>query len=49
MPPFTSVRFAALMRAVCDRNGGTFVGVTTEKPCRGYIEVFGTRQCVGEG
>lgn len=47
MPPFTSVRFAALMRAMCDRNGGTFVGITSEKPCAGYVEVFGVRQCVG--
>jgi len=49
MPPFTSIRFAALMRAMCDRNGGTFVPVTTEKACAGYIEVFGTRQCIGGG
>ncbi len=47
MPPFTSVRFAALMRAMTSRNGGTFVGITNEKACAGYIEVFGTRQCVG--
>jgi len=26
-PQFTSVRFAALMRALCIRNGGTFVGL----------------------
>ncbi len=26
-PQFTSVRFATLMRAVCQRNGGTFVGL----------------------
>jgi len=49
MPPFTSIRFAALMRAMCDRNGGTVVPVTTEKACAGYIEVFGTRQCIGGG
>lgn len=47
MPPFTSQRFASLMRAMCDRNGGTFVGITNEKPCAGYVEVFGVRQCVG--
>jgi hypothetical protein len=47
MPPFTSQRFAALMRAMSDRNGGTFVPVTNEKVCAAYIEVFGTRQCVG--
>jgi hypothetical protein len=26
-PQYTSVRFATLMRIVCDRNGGTFVGL----------------------
>jgi len=26
-PQFTSVRFATLMRILCDRNGGTFVGL----------------------
>jgi len=47
MPAFTSIRFAALMRAMCDRNGGTFVPVTSEKSCARFIEVFGTRQCIG--
>jgi hypothetical protein len=46
MPPFTNIRFAALMRAVSARNEGTFVGLTNEKPCRNFIEVLGTRQCV---
>jgi hypothetical protein len=49
MPAFTSIRFAALMRAMCDRNGGTFVPVTNEKSCARYIEVFGTRQCISGG
>ena len=26
-PQYTSVRFATLMRILCDRNGGTFVGL----------------------
>jgi hypothetical protein len=26
MPPFTSIRFSALMRLMCEQNGGTFVG-----------------------
>jgi hypothetical protein len=26
-PPFTNIRFAALMRYVCEANGGTFVGL----------------------
>jgi hypothetical protein len=27
MPPETSIRFAALMRLICEHNGGTFVGM----------------------
>ena len=46
MPPFTNIRFSALMRAVSARNDGTFVGLTNEKPCRNFIDVLGTRQCV---
>ena len=30
MTPFTSIRFSALMRMVCEQNGGTFVGITRE-------------------
>jgi hypothetical protein len=26
-PPFTSIRYSALMRAMCEQNGGTFVGL----------------------
>lgn len=47
MPPFTNIRFSALMRAMCDQNEGSFVGITAEKPCAAYIEVLGVRQCVG--
>jgi hypothetical protein len=46
MPPFTNIRFSALMRAVAARNEGTFVGLTDEKPCRQFVEVLGTRQCI---
>jgi hypothetical protein len=46
MPPFTNIRFSALMREVAARNDGTFVGLTSEKPCAQFIEVLGTRQCV---
>lgn len=28
MPPFTNIRFSALMRLMCEQNGGTFVGIT---------------------
>ena len=48
MTPFTNIRFSALMRAMCERNDGTFVGITTEKQCAAVIDVLGTRQCVGE-
>ena len=46
MPPFTNIRFAALMRAVSAQNDGTFVGLTNEKPCKQLIEVLGTMQCI---
>jgi len=26
-PPFTSIRFSALMRLICEQNNGTFVGM----------------------
>ena len=47
MTPFTNIRFSALMRAMCERNDGTFVGLTNEKYCAATIEIMGTRQCVG--
>ncbi len=28
MAPFTSIRFSALMRLMCEQNNGTFVGIT---------------------
>lgn len=45
-PPFTSIRLSALMRAICEENNGTFVGITTEKPCRATVSVFGVGQCI---
>jgi hypothetical protein len=33
MAPFTNIRFSALMRAMCEQNNGTFVGITREKRC----------------
>ncbi|MEO7773560.1 MAG: vWA domain-containing protein [Steroidobacteraceae bacterium] len=46
--PFTNIRFSALMRAIAARNDGTFVGLTTEKPCRQFVEVLGAQQCIGQ-
>jgi hypothetical protein len=47
MTPFTNIRFSALMRAMCDQNDGTFVGLTNVQACTAYVEVFGQRRCVG--
>ena len=42
-PPFINSRFAALMRAMCDDNEGTFVGLTIGGPsCAIKIDVLGT-------
>jgi len=46
-PPFINSRFAALMRAMCDDNEGTFVGLTVGGPsCAIKIDVLGTPRCV---
>ena len=46
-PPFINSRFAALMRAMCDDNEGTFVGLTVGGPNRAIkIDVLGTPRCV---
>jgi hypothetical protein len=46
-PPFINSRFAALMRAMCDDNEGTFVGLTVGGPgCAVKIDVLGTPRCV---
>ncbi|MCU0757765.1 MAG: hypothetical protein MUF07_01015 [Steroidobacteraceae bacterium] len=47
MTPFTNIRFSALMRAMTERNDGTFVGLTNVKVCAATIDIMGTRQCVG--
>lgn len=47
MTPFTNIRFSALMRAMCERNDGTFVGLTNVKTCAASVEIMGTRQCMG--
>lgn len=44
-PPFTNRAFSALMRAMVDRNGGTFVGITNEKLCQSGTTIGGVRQC----
>ena len=47
-PPFINSRFAALMRAMCDDNEGTFVGLTVNGPsCSIKIDVLGQPRCVG--
>jgi hypothetical protein len=46
MTPFTNIRFSALMRAMCDQNDGTFVGLTNVQTCAAYVEIFGQRRCV---
>ncbi len=43
MAPFTNIRFSALMRAMCEQNNGTFVGITREKRCT--VKING--QCLG--
>src|SRR5262245_654001 len=46
-PPFINARFAALMRAMCDDNEGTFVGLTIGGPkCAMQIDVLGQPRCV---
>jgi hypothetical protein len=46
-PPFINARFAALMRAMCDDNEGTFVGLTTGGPsCAVKVDVLGSPRCI---
>ena len=44
--PFTSPRFSALMRAVSERNDGTFVGLTQLDVCAIRIDMGGVERCV---
>ena len=46
-PPFINSRFAALMRAMCDDNEGTFVGLTVGGGCAVKVDVFGSPRCIG--
>ena len=45
--PFTNPRFSALMRAVSERNDGTFVGLTQTDQCLIRVSVGGVDRCVG--
>jgi len=46
-PPFINARFSALMRAMCDENEGTFVGLTIGGPsCVMKVDVLGTPRCI---
>jgi len=46
-PPFINARFSALMRAMCDDNEGTFVGLTIGGPsCVIKVDVLGQPRCI---
>lgn len=46
-PPFINQRFSALMRAMCDENEGTFVGLTIGGPsCVMKVDVLGEPRCI---
>ncbi len=46
-PPFINARFAALMRAMCDDNEGTFVGLTIgSENCAIKVDVLGQPRCI---
>jgi hypothetical protein len=46
-PPFINQRFSALMRAMCDENEGTFVGLTIGGPsCAIKVDVLGQPRCI---
>jgi len=47
MTPFTNIRFSALMRAMCERNDGTFVGLTNTKSCAVSMNLGGVMTCIG--
>jgi hypothetical protein len=49
-PPFINQRFSVLMRAMCDENEGTFVGLTIGGAgCAMKIDVFGQPRCITDG
>jgi hypothetical protein len=46
-PPFINARFSVLMRAMCDDNEGTFVGLTIGGPsCAIKVDVLGQPRCI---
>jgi len=46
-PPFINQRFSVLMRAMCDENEGTFVGLTIGGPsCAIKVDVLGQPRCI---
>jgi hypothetical protein len=46
-PQFINARFSALMRAMCDENEGTFVGLTIGGPgCAVQVDVYGQPRCI---
>jgi hypothetical protein len=46
-PPYINSRFAALMRAMCDENEGTFVGLTLGgESCAVKVDVLGSPRCI---
>jgi hypothetical protein len=46
-PQFINARFSALMRAMCDENEGTFVGLTIGGPgCAVKVDVYGAPRCI---
>ncbi|HTU64584.1 MAG TPA: hypothetical protein VMF52_01430 [Steroidobacteraceae bacterium] len=46
-PPFINQRFSVLMRAMCDENEGTFVGLTVGGPsCAVKVDVLGQPRCI---
>jgi hypothetical protein len=47
MTPFTNIRVSALMRAMCERNDGTFVGLTNTKSCAVSMNIGGVMTCIG--
>jgi hypothetical protein len=45
-PPFINQRFSVLMRAMCDDNEGTFVGLTIGGGCAFKVDVLGQPRCI---
>jgi hypothetical protein len=49
-PPRINQRFSVLMRAMCDENEGTFVGLTVGGAgCAIKVDVFGAPRCISDG